>query len=70
MSVTIGATMTDAQVARLTRLCEAYDVAFDPTHYLVYGANSWMMPGWAEGWVGGKPGTIYVGVSPTGESHS
>lgn len=73
--------MTDAQRARLQDLCERYGVPFNEGDYLVYSANSSMMAGWAEGWVGGnahataerggteKP-TLYVGVSPEGESHS
>lgn len=62
--------MTEAQEATLRRLCLGYRVEFLPEHYRVYPADSWMMPGWAEGWIGGSPGTIYVGVSPEGEAHS
>jgi hypothetical protein len=62
--------MTEAQEAKLRQLCDAYNVEFDAGQYLVFPADSWMMPGWAEGWVGGDPTTIFVGVSPTGESHS
>lgn len=81
-------TMTDAQEAKLRNLCERYGVEFDLAHYIVFPADSLMMPGWAEGWIGGpehanpqyhtfQPGerqsakhTIYVGVSPEGDSHS
>jgi hypothetical protein len=77
--------MTPAQESRLRLLCERYEVDFDPSHYYVSPADSYIMPGWAEGWIGGpehardeyrhsslpvaKP-TIYVGVSPQGEVHS
>ena len=62
--------MTQEQINTLQILCRSYGVAFDPSHYLVYPSDSSMMPGWAEGWVGGSPGTLYVGVSPEGASHS
>lgn len=62
--------MTEAQTNALRRLCESFRVEFDPNDYRLYPADSWMMPGWVEGWVGGSPGTLYVGVSPEGESHS
>lgn len=77
--------LTDAQERTLRNLCERYHVEFDEDHYSVYTADSIIMPGWAEGWVGGpthanpqyaEPAeprgapTIYVGVSPEGDSHS
>lgn len=63
--------MTPQQEATLRRLCASYCVPFDPAHYRVYPADSWMMPGWAEGWIGGPNwARIYVGVSPTGEANS
>lgn len=70
------AEMNDAQELTLRRLCQRYGCDFSRAHYLVYPPTSNMMAGWAEGWVGGydgvtkKPHTIYVGVSPEGESHS
>jgi hypothetical protein len=62
--------MNEAQRASLQRLSERYGVPFDESHYLVHPPTSCMMPGWAEGWVGGSPGTIYVGCSPEGDTHS
>ncbi len=77
--------MNDAQRAALQNLCTNFSVEFDEADYYVYADNSWMMPGWCEGWLGGqrhanpqygtpeeprgKP-TIYVGCSPEGECHS
>ncbi len=62
--------MTEAQQARLRQLCAGYRVPFDESHYHLYPPTSIMMPGWVEGWIGGAPGTIYIGVSPEGDSHS
>lgn len=69
------AELTEAQEATLRKLCERYHVGFDPSHYMVWSDTAVMMPGWAEGWVGGyehqtRSHTIYVGVSPEGEAHS
>lgn len=64
------AQMTPAQEEKLRSLCERYNVAFDPTHYMIYPETSSMMRGWAEGWVGGSSDTLYVGVDPEGRSHS
>lgn len=79
------ATLTPAQEETLRRLCERYEVEYDPSHYQVWSDTQWFLPGWCEGWVGGprhanleygtpdeprgKP-TIYVGVSPDGSAHS
>lgn len=62
--------MNQAQEAKLRTLCTRYSVPFIEEHYLTFEADSCMMPAWTEGWIGGKPGTIYVGVSPEGEAHS
>ncbi len=62
--------MNPAQIARARLLAARYGVEFDEAHYIVYPPTSSMMAGWAEGWVGGSPGTIYVGISPEGDSHS
>jgi len=62
--------MTAPQREKLELLCARYDVTFTESDYLVYSQDSSMMPGWAEGWIGGSPGTLYVGVSPEGDSHS
>ena len=62
--------LNPAQEAKLRNLCDRYNVSFDPAHYMVYPATSSMMAGWAEGWVGGSNNTIYIGVSPEGDSHS
>lgn len=67
--------LTPAQELRLRALCKNYNVTFDPEHYKPAFDLPW---GWVAGWIGG-PGyngltenksTIYVGVSPEGESHS
>ncbi|HPE52973.1 MAG TPA: hypothetical protein PK852_02540 [Mesotoga prima] len=59
--------MTTQQRDRLWSLCGGYNVPFheDDYHFVTMGKETWV-----EGWIGGKPGTIYVGVSPTGRSHS
>lgn len=62
--------MTDAQEEKLRDLCERYGVEYDPEHYRLYPSNASMMAGWVEGWIGGQPGTIYVGVDRDGSSHS
>lgn len=61
--------MTPEQEAKLRLLCERYHVTFNPDHYF-QNPEGWIMPGWVEGWVGGTPSTIYVGVAPDGSSHS
>lgn len=59
--------LTREQEAALRGLCAGYDVVYNPDHY----RPSFDLPvGWVSGWVGGKPGTIYVGVSPQGEANS
>jgi len=65
--------MTDEQYNKLSDLCQRYGVKMNIGDYLVNSPNSSMMPGWAEGWVGGPnqaQKTIYIGVSPEGDSHS
>lgn len=62
--------LNEAQESKLRDLCKRYNVAFDASHYVVFSQYASMMAGWAEGWIGGEPGTLYVGVSPEGESHS
>lgn len=62
--------LKEAQEQALRGICERYGVDFNASDYLVHRESSWMMPGWAEGWVGGTESTIYVGVSPEGEIHS
>lgn len=48
-------------------LCDRYHVTYDPTHY----APAFDLPtGWVAGWVGGTPGTLYVGVDPDGAASS
>lgn len=67
--------LTLAQVNRLRTLCENYGVEF---HAADYKPAFDLPTGWVAGWVGGlvhagTPGfvkTIYVGVSPEGDSHS
>ncbi len=60
----------EAQEAKLRQLCEVYRVDYDPDHYFVYPPTSAMMANWCEGWIGGQEGTLYIGVSPEGHSHS
>lgn len=69
--------MTNAQRDRLWQLCARYNVPFREDDYLLSSKQSGIGAGWVEGWVGGRDGsgitsrkTIYVGVSPEGESHS
>jgi hypothetical protein len=67
--------LTEAQVGSLQNLCERYGVEYRADDYFIYPADSFMMPGWAEGWVGGheiqwEHPTIYVGCSPEGKCHS
>ncbi len=67
--------LNEAQQTALQGICDRYGVGYNPTHYLVYPADAVMMPGWAEGWVGGadiqqEHRTIYVGCSPDGEINS
>jgi len=57
------ATMTDAQARTLIDLCTRYRVTFDPNDY----RTQFDLPsGYVGGWVGGEPGTIYVGCAPDG----
>ena len=66
----LSAKMTVAQYRRLKDLCKQYRVNFDPTDY----TTQFDLPhNWVAGWVGGNTQsgrTIYVGVSPEGDSHS
>jgi hypothetical protein len=59
--------MNDKQREALKRLCERYKVPFEEENFHTYPADSWMMPLWAEGWIGDK---VYVGCSPEGDIHS
>lgn len=59
--------MTDAQELTLRRLCDGYNVPFDRSHY----TPQFDLPGdYVAGWVGGRPGTIYVGVDAHGSASS
>lgn len=65
----------EAQEASLRAICGRYQVEYRDGDYFVYPENAWMMPGWAEGFVGGKEiqathPTIYCGVSPEGQVHT
>lgn len=71
--------MTKEQFDKLLILCDRYEVSMAISDYVVFPQDSFTMPGWAEGWIGGpnhnggfvaKRKTIYVGVSPQGDSHS
>ena len=58
---------TPAQRDRLVALCIAYGVEFVEDHY-------WpqfdLPPGYVAGWIGGRPGTLYVGVDEDGVASS
>lgn len=59
---------TEAQEATLRRLCEGYRVEFN---YSDYFTKDFSLPsGYVTGWIGGKPGTIYVGVDSDGAASS
>lgn len=59
--------MTEAQKAKLIQLCERYGVPFVAEHY----RPQFDLPAdYVGGWVGGEPGTIYVGVDSEGRAHS
>lgn len=73
--------LTEAQVESLRDLCDRYGVEYSPDHYHVYPPDSVMMPGWAEGFIGGQThapkeyggtdkATIYIGCDPDGRCHS
>ena len=67
--------LTPQQASSLEAICLRYTVKYNPSDYFVYPADSTMMAGWAEGWVGGREiqaerPTLYVGVSPEGEVHT
>lgn len=63
--------MTEAQRNKLWELCGRYNVPFREDDYVIMSADSiFGPPNWVEGWVGGKQGTLFVGVSPEGDSHS
>ena len=65
--------LNEAQTTALQDICSHYNVPFDADHYIVNSNDAWMMPSYAEGWVGGPANaehTIYVGVSPDGRINS
>lgn len=67
--------MTQEQFDKLAYLCKGYQVEMAIGDYRVNPlTNSAMqLPGWVESWVGGNHQankTIFVGVSPEGDSHS
>lgn len=75
----LNTNMTQEQFDKLLILCERYEVSMAISDYQVYSQDSTFTPGWAEGWIGGpnhnggfvaKRKTIFVGVSPQGDSHS
>lgn len=59
--------MTEMQKAKLIVLCMRYGMDFDASHY---GPTFDLPSDYVAGWIGGQPGTLYVGVSPTGEASS
>lgn len=59
--------LTMAQHVALSGLCQRYNVAFSSEHY----APQFDLPdGYVAGWIGGAPGTLYVGCSEDGEVSS
>lgn len=70
--------MTAAQEESLRDICRRYQVEFESKDYYLYSPDSVMMPGYAEGWVGGfnhsdrgpDRTTIYVGVDTDGRINS
>jgi hypothetical protein len=67
--------MNMRQQAALFNLCGRYNVQYDASHYLVHPWDAWVMPGFAEGFVGGYDiqethPTIYVGCDPEGRISS
>lgn len=61
---------TMAQRRKVEQLCWRYKAEFRYSDYRRYADNARMMASYVEGWVGGQETTIYVGVSPEGDSHS
>lgn len=74
----INTQMTQEQFDKLKDLCHRYNVPMAIADYVVNSQGSPMMAGWIETWVGGnvrnaakdQTPTIFVGVSPEGDSHS
>ena len=69
--------MSLAQRDRLWEMCGNYNVPFREDDYVLSGRQASIGAGWVEGWVGGRDGsgitsrrTVYVGVSPEGDSHT
>lgn len=64
--------MNEIQRNALSALCSRYGVEFKESDYFTYSADSSLMAGWAEGWIGGNEGRkLYVGCDPkTGQIHS
>lgn len=62
--------MSFLQREALWNLCGRYNVPFREDDYRLYPKDSSICKGYVEGWVGGRPGTIYVGVDPYGRIHS
>lgn len=55
--------MTFAQRERLVQMCKNYNVPFrEDDYHPSFGMY--------EGWIGGRMGTIYVGVEKNGRSHT
>lgn len=71
--------MTLHQLLKLWKMCGNYKVPFREDDYIRHSMSASMTKGYVEGWVGGRQhdggraeekATIYVGVSPTGESYT
>lgn len=67
--------VNDNQRTALRNLCERYRVEFSESDYVVNSPDSWTLPGYAEGWIGGYAvqtthPTLYVGCAPDGRISS
>lgn len=69
--------MTQEQFDKLNFLCRQHSVPMTIGDYVVNSPDLPLMAGWIESWVGGNErhkglykSTIFVGVSPEGDSHS
>ena len=63
--------MNDKQREALKDLSERYGVPFKEEFFLVHAEDSWTLPSYAEGWIGGQDHQkLYVGCDPEGRISS
>lgn len=62
--------MTRPQELALIQLCGRFGVEFKAEDYIVYPDTSPIMPGYAEGWLGGVNTTLFVGCDRDGRISS